>query len=361
MDNNSLVLGVRLSLNSFQRVKIDGINFDSKVDHLRAEVSKQTSVPKQLLVLIYCGNVLNDGVTLRSCGLKPGVMVHVLKSKETMVHGRPSPTEGDIQELVTAFRSFARNHSLRSALQRLTRPEVLENVLMATPSLREDPVAMGIIQDPELLVHLEDITTVRKLAEQHPHLVEAANHIAAAVHEEAAAGTATSQASTSGYSYSVDALSDDDEMDSSQSSDSMPRGESLSRQHSYSTITAAQLAAALASATGIFPPTRSSSTSSNPGPSGSGPVITPEMFSQAMEQAIATVGSSGGQESPLPADEPAAAVRPAGEGWAVHLQQMRELGLTDDAVNIQALEATGGDVQAAINLVFSGSLGPGPL
>jgi len=32
--------------------------------------------------LIYCGNILEDDSTLRSCGLKSGVMVHVLKKKE---------------------------------------------------------------------------------------------------------------------------------------------------------------------------------------------------------------------------------------------------------------------------------------
>ena len=40
------------------------------------------------------------------------------------------------------------------------------------------------------------------------------------------------------------------------------------------------------------------------------------------------------------------------------LQQMHELGLTDDAVNLQALQATGGDVHAAIDIVFSGAIPP---
>lgn len=55
-----------------------------------------------------------------------------------------------------------------------------------------------------------------RIAELHPALAEAANHIAAAVHEEAATGNAASQGSSSGYSYSLDALSDEEEMDSSQ-------------------------------------------------------------------------------------------------------------------------------------------------
>lgn len=56
-----------------------------------------------------------------------------------------------------------------------------------------------------------------RIVELHPALAEAANNIAAAVHEEAIATTPSSQPTTSsGYSYSLEALSDDEEMDSSQ-------------------------------------------------------------------------------------------------------------------------------------------------
>jgi hypothetical protein len=34
---------------------------------------------------------------------------------------------------------------------------------------------------------------------------------------------------------------------------------------------------------------------------------------------------------------------------------MRDLGINDEIVAIQALEATNGDVQAALNLIFSDS------
>nr|CAD7448528.1 unnamed protein product [Timema bartmani] len=245
-----------------------------------------------------------------------------------------------------------------SAVQRFSR-----TLMMATPTLRDDPVAMSIIRDPELLVHMESIDTVRRVAELHPALAEAANHIAAVVHEEATTGSSSTQGQSSGYSYSLDALSDEEDMDSSQSSDSQPQGSGLSRQQSYSAITAAQLAAALASATGLFP---SSPGASNPGPSNS--LITSEMFSHAMERAIANVSTSSG-DTPLTGDSDTAFSTFSSEmetnqdsapggGWQTQLQQMRELGLTDDAVNTQALQATGGDVQSAIELVFSGAITP---
>lgn len=36
------------------------------------------------------------------------------------------------------------------------------------------------------------------------------------------------------------------------------------------------------------------------------------------------------------------------------LQQLRDMGITDDALSLQALSATGGDVQAALELIFGG-------
>ena len=39
--------------------------------------------------------------------------------------------------------------------------------------------------------------------------------------------------------------------------------------------------------------------------------------------------------------------------WATQMQQLRDLGINDEIIALQALEATDGDVQAAINIIFS--------
>lgn len=46
--------------------------------------------------------------------------------------------------------------------------------------------------------------------------------------------------------------------------------------------------------------------------------------------------------------------RTENQNWTSQLRQMHSLGLLDDAVNIHALQASNGDVQAAIDLIFSG-------
>jgi ubiquilin len=52
--------------------------------------------------------------------------------------------------------------------------------------------------------------------------------------------------------------------------------------------------------------------------------------------------------------------RPPEEIYATQLGQLSAMGLWDSAKNIRALRSTGGNVEAAIELLFSGQLdGPG--
>lgn len=62
-----------------------------------------------------------------------------------------------------------------------------------------------------------------------------------------------------------------------------------------------------------------------------------------MEQSTAASSS----QSPVPKDE----------DFRTQLDHMHEMGLLDDALNVRALLICSGDVNAAINLVFSGAIG----
>lgn len=44
---------------------------------------------------------------------------------------------------------------------------------------------------------------------------------------------------------------------------------------------------------------------------------------------------------------------PAIENVEESLQLMREMGIPDEELSLQALQATNGDVQAAVNLIFA--------
>ncbi|KAK9506672.1 hypothetical protein O3M35_008564 [Rhynocoris fuscipes] len=349
----NLLLGVRTSLYDFKKIKLDNVDLDSKVDSFKSEVSKKANIPKESLELVYCGNILTDDSTLRGNGIKAGVMVHVLKKKAKEVpHPTQPMSEADIQALVVAFRMLTLTPSYKSSLQKLSRPDILDNIIMITPGLSQDPVAISMIQDPELLVRMGDIETVRRIVELHPALAEAANHIAAAAHEEAVLSNNGGPSTSTGLSH-LDALSDEDDMESSQSSDSVHQG--VSRNQSFSAITPAQLAAALASASqGATAGAASSadqggSTATGGGSGEASSAITPEMVNEAMQRAMATV-------VPTSRAEREGSTEGSNTDFTEQMRQMRELGLTDDVVNFQALQVAGGNVHAAIDLVFSGAI-----
>lgn len=71
-----------------------------------------------VLELSFCGIILENENTLSSYGVTPGVTIHVLekpKSKKTTEVKRM--TEIEVQQLVSAFRTFTLSSGYRAALQ----------------------------------------------------------------------------------------------------------------------------------------------------------------------------------------------------------------------------------------------------
>lgn len=226
----------------------------------------------------------------------------------------------------------------------------MDKILTDISGLSDDPAAVAIIQDPELIIHMADPDTVRKVAEEHPVLIEAANYIISRVQDEQANVSPNQPTTSTGYSYSLEALSDDDDMDSN--SDTNVSQHPLTRNSSYNAITAAQLAAAIANATNTQFNTNSAGMPNTPTSSN---FITNEMFTNAIQQAFAFGGSNNAGFSPaLPNRSEEETLENITRRLQPQLQQMHEMGLVNDSVNIRALQATSGDVNAAIELVFNG-------
>ena len=85
--------------------------------------------------------------------------------------------------------------------------------------------------------------------------------------------------------------------------------------------------------------------------------ITTNMFQQAMQQALmSSVAGQGGQGSqggqggqPQPESQ-----QTSDSDLASKVDRMREMGIVDEGLAIQALQIMGGDLQAAVDLIFSG-------
>lgn len=83
------------------------------------------------------------------------------------------------------------------------------------------------------------------------------------------------------------------------------------------------------------------------------PIITSDMFSNALSQAITNVSTN-----PSTAETSTSTTEDADSPenvriYAEHLLKMQEMGLTDNRINLRALVINNGDVNAAINLVLS--------
>lgn len=348
----------------FERHKLSNLKVDDKVSALQSKVAELFDKKIGDLELVFLGKVLKEDDTLEACGIKSGMTVFAYPHHELV----KATCTLDMQDIpVIAFGTALVNPAFRTVLQSLKDPDVLENVMAATPALADDPVAVGILQDPELMTLLANPTFLRKMADSHPALVEAAVQIAVSFHEEgAASGRAASPPHE--VSYSLEALSDDDDMEGP-ADQGTPGGSGM---FSPNRITPAQLAAALAAAAA----NPAGSGSSSPPPATGSPLVPPsprlhappstprnpithEMLNSAVQTALglavpgnpATASSPSAPSSSPGGGLPADLVDPA-VTYQSQLQQLRDMGLSNDAASVRALVATSGDVQAALELLF---------
>eukprot|EP00795_Rhopilema_esculentum_P006368 gene6368-11805_t len=254
-------------------------------------------------------------------------------------------------------------------------PDAIEQLIAATPALKKDPVALSLLRDPELLLQVAETANVAKIVEQHPALAQAAGHIIAAVTEDV-------------MPLPIDNLNDEEvrlqeferavarEMNAFRDINTLPNEAQQRQTAQQHQISAAQLARALSQAgvSGAIsgpqptqqsqPPPAVSSPQVVPPPQAVPPsqaatplqaappprvvspgqtAITADFFSQAIASALA---------SQTPTNQATA-------GDTQHeaaLQQMRDVGIMDDNLSLRALRQTGGNVEAAVSLIFEGEI-----
>ncbi|XP_070685907.1 ubiquitin-like protein 7 [Pempheris klunzingeri] len=328
------------------------------------------SIPDpELIDLVHCGRKLKDDLTLDACGIQPGSTLHILK--KTWPDPESSSEPVNRATAAREFRVFhAALHSLNSAYRdsvykMLSNKESLDQIIVATPGLRSDPFALGVLQDKDLFVQFTDPNMLDVLIGSHPALV---NAIILVLHSVAGSMPAQSGASSSrnitASSYNdmpggfmFEGMSDDEEDFQSGS----PAGPSnrpeasagmrpVSLSHSGATgprpITQSELATALALAStpdsSAVTPTTSSQMdpSSSVAPMPAGTPVSNDLFSQALQQALQASNISALQGR-----------------WQSQMQQLRDMGIQDEELMLRALQATDGDIQAALELIFAG--GPG--
>ncbi|XP_030042848.1 ubiquitin-like protein 7 [Microcaecilia unicolor] len=324
---------------------------------------QESVLDPELIDLIYCGRKLKDDQTLDFYGIQPGSTVHVLRKSWPEPEQKPEPVDRvaaarEFRVLHTALHTSA---SYRDAVfKMLGNKESLDQIIVATPGLSCDPLALGVLQDKDLFTVFADPSMLDTLVPAHPALV---NAIVLVLHSVAGNTAlpptdATSRSMPSGLQmpggFLFEGLSDEEDdfhqstrsTPSSSASGSRPASLGYTGAAGPRPITQSELATALALAS----TPESSSHTPTPGTQGhssgtspmsssvqSGTPITNDLFSQALQHAL--------QASSQPSLQ---------SQWQPQLQQLRDMGIQDDELSLRALQATGGDIQAALELIFAG-------
>ncbi|XP_053573308.1 ubiquitin-like protein 7 [Bombina bombina] len=331
--------------------------------HLTATLPESLPDP-DLIDLVHCGRRLRDDQTLEFYGVQSGSTIHVLRRAWPEPAPRPEPVDK-----VAAAREFRVLHSAlhssstyRDAVFKLLENrESLEQIIVATPGLSSDPVAMGVLQDKYLFTVFTDPSMLDTLLPSHPALVNAIILILHSVSGSSSlpppdtaahSGPPATLHMPGGFLF--DGLSDEEDEfpqasrsgPSSSTSGSRPASLGYTGAAGPRPITQSELATALALAS----TPESSSHTPTPGTQGhssgtspmsssvqSGTPITNDLFSQALQHAL-----QASNQTPLQSQ------------WQPQLQQLRDMGIRDEDLSLRALQATGGDIQAALELIFAG-------
>ncbi|XP_007537050.1 ubiquitin-like protein 7 [Erinaceus europaeus] len=325
----------------------------------------QESVPDpELIDLIYCGRKLKDDQTLDFYGILPGSTVHVLRKSWPEPDQKPEPVDkaAALREFRVLHTALHSSSSYREAVfKMLSNKESLDQIIVATPGLSSDPIALGVLRDKDLFSVFADPSMLDTLVPAHPALV---NAIILVLHSVAGGTPLPGSDSSRGLSSSsyrdlpggflFEGLSDDEDdfhpsarsTPSSSASGSRPASLGYSGAAGPRPITQSELATALALASTPessshtpTPGTQGHSSGTSPLSSGvqSGTPITNDLFSQALQHALQASGQPSLQSQ-----------------WQPQLQQLRDMGIQDDELSLRALQATGGDIQAALELIFAG-------
>ncbi|KAI4885625.1 hypothetical protein NFI96_011806 [Prochilodus magdalenae] len=321
----------------------------------------------ELMELVHCGCKLKDDLTLDSYGIKSGSTLHILKKAWPEPEVRPEPVNktAAAREFRLLQAAMHSNATYRDAVfKMLSNKESLDQIVVASPGLSSDPIALGVLQDKDLFIQFADPALLDVLISSHPALVNAIILILHSVTSSMPSqSSASSSRNVSASSYSempggflFEGMSDDEEdfqsgnrAGSSRRARSAAGSRPMSLGNSGATgprpITQSELASALALAStpenSTVAPVPSSQDVSSGGSSGTaGTPVSSSLFSQALQQALQATGVSSLRGR-----------------WQTQMQQLRDMGIRDEELALRALQATDGDLQSALELIFAGGGG----
>jgi len=309
----------------------------SDVSDLRNKASEKLQLANNECDLVYRGQYLRDSRPLSAYRITDGCTVHVMKSVQHPVPAADALDESCVLQITRAMKQIAKTPGSGSVLDRVVKnPETLRSLVKETPSLASDPVAMAILEDRDLLLlsTVVDKDSLQKILAEHPSLGHAVLHLVSTVNGEMVRSVGETSTRAGGTQanprvlYGLDQMSDEENEEE----------EGESSQPGF-------MSAPFMSTAPI-----------------SGGQITTDFFRQAM-QMVYSMNTPGGSaiQPALGAQAPGAGAQgtasaavspPQPQVTEGQLQQLRDMGIVDEALARRALEVTGGNIQLALDFIF---------
>lgn len=244
----------------------------------------------------------------------------------------------------------------------------MKTIVEAFPEYNTNLAAYTFIRDSILIQSLTVLESATEIANEYPILIHSAEFIAKTVREHLAANKPNLLNNIPAVDDSLSDSSGSESDSTAASSPNHARANEI-RQISRDQLSQALMLAGTASSnslSNIAQRSSQSNPSNTPSTSGilgnpstastsSSTSITNSFLANALSQAMLANNDRSGTVQPA---QNQSAASDSNENHALRyaneLQTMREMGLMDELMNIQALAVSNGDVEAAINLVLSG-------
>lgn len=164
------------------------IDLQSHVSVLKDKMrEKDEGLGQDNFIMTYSGNVMEDSVPIYMYDIINGATVHLFK-KLKIEKNKPVPRVGtknpDLVRLGVALRSLSLNLSYKCAFMKVNKTKIINDLIYNNPQLSEDSVGITLLQHSELLLKLNDLGLVKRIAENHPGLATVAFQVSSIAYNQ---------------------------------------------------------------------------------------------------------------------------------------------------------------------------------
>lgn len=348
-------------------------NDNSGFIQLKSKVAETFAIPPDSFDIFFGTKRLEclPDSNVKDVGLASGMKLYAIEKLKVTPAEEPSPPDYEVVRNAMYGLSTMFSHSRQSRQRNKTAiikfiedKEAIDAIIKSVAGLESDRIALDIMKNAKLLEVMLDHKNTQKIIDNHPCLATAFvkmwnSLISTNKYSNFEPVASTSLASNSQELMEVDGAGSQPQTDApstlhniTSSQLAAALAQTFNTYDGNANVPATQTAVSTASTNGAASVTERRTTQNRLNQRNDRPIVTPE----AMQQALMSTGFQQVSESVMSDGASGVGRSTVSEDTIKSgLEQLRAMGITDEAVCRQALIATQGNVEAAINIIFSGS------